>query len=77
MAITGTTPDPPATSSSGASPRQTKYPPTGPRSSTSSPTRSSSCRYGETSPSGSRSTVSSTTPASSGGEPTEYDRLAV
>ena len=60
IAIRGTIPEPPATRSSGppSATSQTKYPPIGPRSSSRSPTRSTSVRYGETSPSSSRSTVS-------------------
>jgi hypothetical protein len=61
IAMSGTTPEPPPTRSTGPScdGSQTKYPPMGPRSSIVSPGRSSSVRYGETSPSSSRSTVSS------------------
>ena len=52
MAISGTTPEPPAIRKSGP-PRaavQTKWPPIGPRSSNRSPARTSPTRYGETSP---------------------------
>ena len=77
MDRSGTTPDPPASSISGPpSPgSHTKYPPTGPRSSSSSPARSSPVRYGETSPSSSRSTVMAT--GSPGAEAIEYSRSAV
>src|SRR3954453_9296880 len=66
MAISGTRPLPPATSSSGppSSADQLKGPPIGPRSSKTSPPRSSSTRYGETSPSSTSSTVSWTAPSS-------------
>jgi hypothetical protein len=42
MAMSGTTPDPPPTSSAGASPRQTKYEANGPRTSTWSPSTTTS-----------------------------------
>ena len=77
MERSGTTPDPPAISISGLSSpgSHTKYPPIGPRSSSSSPARSSSVRYGETSPSSSRSTVMAS--GSPGAEAIEYERSAV
>lgn len=52
-------PDPPPTSRSGVSPRQTNHPPIGPRTSISSPTSTTSCRKLDTSPPSRRSTVSS------------------
>src|SRR6478735_4353566 len=57
----GTTPEPPATSSTGPGcpVRQTNQPPTGPRTRTASPTARPSARKVETSPSGTRWTVSS------------------
>jgi hypothetical protein len=61
IAISGTTPEPPAMSVTGTRPgRQTNQPPTGPRSSHGSPTFRMSVRYGETSPPSTRCTVSST-----------------
>ena len=57
--MSGTTPEPPPTSSAGVSPSHTNHPPIGPRTSSSSPTSTTSCRNVETSPSSSRSTVSS------------------
>ena len=61
IAINGTSPEPPATSSSGPPSlvRQVKWPPTGPRTSNSSPAPTTPARYGETSPSSICSTVSS------------------
>ena len=77
IAISGTSPEPPATSSSGppSAVRQVKCPPTGPRSSNSSPACATPARYGETSPSSIRSTVSSSR-GSSGPEAIEYERWA-
>jgi hypothetical protein len=77
MAISGTTPVPPPTSRAGSVPRQTNQPPIGPRTSSSSPGRTSSWRKVETSPFSSRSTVSSISAVPSGGLATEYDREAV
>jgi hypothetical protein len=59
IAMSGTIPDPPATSSSGsaAAASHTKKPPIGPRTSNLSPGTCTSCRNGETSPSVTRSTV--------------------
>ncbi len=74
--MSGTTPDPPPSSSAGVSPSQTNQPPIGPRTSSSSPTTTSSCRNVEISPSSRRSTVSSISPVSSGGDATEYERDA-
>ncbi len=71
MAISGTTPEPPPMSSTGASPRQTKYEANGPRSSTWSPSATTSWKYGDTSPSARQSIVSSTAPSSSGDDATE------
>ena len=78
IAISGTTPEPPPTSSTGSvcSGRHTNQPPIGPRTSTWSPGRTSSTRYGDTSPSSSRSTVISTR-VPSGTDAIEYDRVAV
>ena len=59
------------------SPGQTKKPPIGPRTSSSSPGTTTSCTNSDTSPSASFSTVSSISPVSSGAEATEYDRDAV
>jgi len=75
--ISGTTPDPPATSStrSTCSGRQTNQPPIGPRSSSWSPRRSSSTRYGDTSPSDTSCTVNVTRDPS-GAEAREYERRA-
>jgi hypothetical protein len=60
--ISGASPEPPPMSCSGPpwSAVHTNQPPTGPRTSTSSPGCASSTRYGETSPSSSRSTVTAT-----------------
>ena len=71
IAISGATPEPPPTSSTGASPRHTKYEVNGPRSSTWSPSCTTSWKYGDTSPSSRRSIVSSIWPSSSGEEETE------
>ena len=72
MAISGTTPEPPPTRSSGppSFAVHVKYPPIGPRISRRSPTRTSSTRYGETSPSSIFSTVMATR-ESSGAEAME------
>jgi hypothetical protein len=72
IAMSGTTPDPPATSRSGPpiAASQTKYPPIGPFNSSGSPTATTWVRYGETSPSSRRSTVISTR-GSSGAEAME------
>jgi hypothetical protein len=61
IARSGTTPDPPPTSSTGAVsvPSQTNQPPIGPRNSSWSPKSATVVRYGDTSPSSIRSTVSS------------------
>ena len=59
MAMSGTTPDPPPTSTAGEAPSQTNQRPIGPLISSSSPTTTSSCRNDETSPSSRRSTVNS------------------
>jgi hypothetical protein len=67
--ISGTTPDPPPTSSAGVRPDQAKKPPIGPRTSNSSPGSTTSHRYSETSPSGSRSTVSSISPTGGASKP--------
>ena len=78
IAMSGTIPEPPPTSNAGVSPSHTNQPPIGPRTSSSSPTSTTSCRNVETSPSASRSTVSSNSfDASSGGDATEYERDAV
>ena len=71
--MSGTIPDPPATSSNGPSidRSHTKYPPIGPRTSNRSPTTTVSSRYGETSPSAIRSTVMSISPVRSGSEAIE------
>jgi hypothetical protein len=71
MAINGTTPLPPPISSAGVDPSHTNQPPIGPRTSSSSPTRTSSWRNDDTSPSSSRSTVSSIAVPSPGGEAIE------
>ena len=65
IAISGTRPEPPATSSTGPPSRadHVKGPPIGPRTSSSSPARTSSTRYGETSPSSMSSTVTASAPA--------------
>ena len=60
----------------GVSPSQTNQPPIGPRTSSSSPSSTTSCRNVETSPSSRRSTVSSTS-GSPGADATEYERDAV
>ncbi len=75
--ISGTSPDPPPIRSSGppSSADHVKWPPIGPRISKTSPGRSSSTRYGDTSPSSTRSTVISMTPAS-GADAIEYERCA-
>ena len=70
-------PEPPPTSSAGESAFQTNQPPIGPRTSSSSPTVTSSCRNVETSPPSSRSTVSSISADPSGADAIEYDREAV
>jgi hypothetical protein len=77
MAISGTTPLPPATSRTGAveDGSQTNQPPIGPRSSSLSPGWRSSVRYGETSPSLIRCTVSSRR-VPSRAEAVEYERSA-
>ena len=77
--MSGTTPEPPPTSTTGpgSSPRQTKYDANGPRTSTSSPTSTTSWKYGDTSPSARQSIVSSTSPSSSGEDAIEYERWAV
>ena len=64
--MSGTTPDPPAISSSGPPSLtvQLKCPPIGPRTSNWSPARTSSARYGETSPSSITSIVSCSVAAS-------------
>jgi hypothetical protein len=64
MDISGTMPEPPATSSSGrgSDDGQVNQPPIGPRSSTWSPGSATAVRYGETSPSSSRWTVICTVP---------------
>src|SRR3954454_19276845 len=79
IAMSGTTPDPPPTSSTGAGslPRQTKYEANGPRSSIWSPTSTTSWKYGDTSPSARQSIVSSISPASHGDEAIEYERCAL
>ncbi len=64
-------------SSAGVVASHTKYPPIGPRTSSSSPTSTTSCRNVDTSPSSSRSTVSSNSDEPSGAEATEYERDAV
>ena len=61
----------------GRQPSQTNHPPIGPRTSSSSPTSTTSCRNTDTSPSSSRSTVSSISFVSSGADATEYEREAV
>ena len=73
IAISGTTPEPPPTRSSGPpSPSdQTKCPPSGPRSSISSPTAATSWKKGETSPSSSFSIASSIVAPLSGAEAME------
>ena len=75
MAISGTTPLPPATSRTGAGEdgSQTNQPPIGPRSSSLSPGCRFSVRYGETSPSAMRCTVSSRR-VPSAAEAIEYER---
>ena len=77
IAISGTSPEPPATSSSGppSSTAHVKCPPIGPRTSNSSPGGRSSTSYGETSPSSMSSTVSSSA-STSGAEAIEYERSA-
>ena len=76
--MSGTTPDPPPTNTAGLSPSHTNHPPIGPRTSSSSPTSTPSCRKVETSPCSSRSTVSSNSfDSSSGGDAIEYERDAV
>ena len=75
--MSGTTPEPPPTSSAGVVPSHTNQPPIGPRTSSSSPTSATSWRNVDTSPSSSRSTVSSISPEPSGADATEYDREAV
>ena len=71
MAINGTMPEPPATNRAGVSPRHTKKPPIGPRTSSSSPGTTTSCRYDDTSPSSRRSTVISMLPDASGADAIE------
>ena len=70
MAMNGTTPVPPATQSAGVAPSQTNQPPSGPRTSSTSPGSTTSARWVETSPSSSRSTNNSTS-GSPGEEATE------
>ena len=79
MHMSGTTPEPPPTSTTGPGsvPRQTKYDANGPRTSISSPTSTTSWKYGDTSPSSRQSIVSSISPSSSGEEAIEYERCAV
>jgi len=63
MAMSGTSPEPPAMSSSGSGPESAdhvKCPPTGPRTSNTSPGSTTSTKYGDTSPSSTSSIVSST-----------------
>ena len=77
IAISGTSPEPPPISSSGP-PSSTDHVnglPTGPRSSNSSPGRTTPARYGETSPSEIRSIVSSS-PSASGADAIENSRSA-
>ena len=77
IAISGTSPEPPATSCTGSdcSGRQTNQPPSGPRISSTSPTATTWVRYGDTSPSSSPSTVTSTVVPSLA-DAIEYDRVA-
>ena len=70
-------PEPPPSSNAGSVPSHTKYPPIGPRTSSSSPTSRTSCRNIDTSPSSRRSTVSSISADPSGADATEYERDAV
>ena len=71
--ISGTTPEPPPSRSSGppSSTSQTKCPPIGPRNSMASPTSATSWKKGETSPSSSRSMASSIAAVCSGAEAIE------
>jgi hypothetical protein len=71
--ISGTTPEPPPSRSSGppSSTSHTKCPPIGPRNSMASPTSAISWKKGETSPSSSRSMASSIAAVSSGAEAME------
>ena len=81
IAYSGTTPDPPAMSCTGrvspvfATGAHTKNAPSGPCTSSMSPARTSSTRYGDTSPSGSLSTAS-TTRVEDPDDAIEYDRVA-
>jgi hypothetical protein len=77
MAMSGTTPEPPPTRRARVSPRHTNHPPIGPRTSSSSPGTTTSCRNVDTSPPTSRSTVTSISPEPSGADATEYERDAV
>ena len=78
IAISGTMPEPPATSSTGSVLASVPDEPAAERPAQLDRVadRSTCARYGDTSPSGNRSTVSSTS-APSGAEAIEYDRCVV
>jgi hypothetical protein len=85
--MTGTSPEPPASSSTGIpasrAASQTNHPPMGPRTSIPAPIGKASTRYGDTSPPTTRWTVISTRPPSDDVAPLvgplamEYERSAV